>query len=192
MKVVNSILLMGGKNSRMNGNKKAFLIYNNEPFFMHIAKALSITEHLYISVEDKTLYTRLKEELDMTFTLVEDNLQDIGPIGGLKSVMENSNADAYLVMPCDIPKINSGISQDMLNKFYETNKNIVVCKDGKYEPLIALYKKDVYPIILNMIENKNYKIMNLVRSIDVEFLNIDNDDNCISNINTPIDFEHLT
>ena len=48
---VSGYILSGGKNSRMNGEKKLFLLLDGIPFYQHILRALSPLPSVRLSVE---------------------------------------------------------------------------------------------------------------------------------------------
>lgn len=69
-------ILAGGKNSRMNGRKKAFLPVEETVFWKKIAAKLSGCSAIYISVEDRKKYEQTQADVGECgfegFPLVED------------------------------------------------------------------------------------------------------------------------
>ena len=76
-----ALVLAGGKSSRMNGNNKAFLKYKSSTFIESIISELKDFNKIYISVDNKEKYKNLNYEL------IEDEFEEIGPIGGIYSVL---------------------------------------------------------------------------------------------------------
>ena len=84
-------ILAGGKNSRMNGRKKAFLPVEETVFWKKIAAKLSGCSAIYISVEDRKKYEQTQADVGECgfegFPLVEDLEKEKGPLGGIYSVL---------------------------------------------------------------------------------------------------------
>ena len=89
---VSGYILSGGKNSRMNGEKKLFLLLDGIPFYQHILRALSPLPLVRLSVERPEPYAHLGLEL------VVDEIPDIGPMGGLYSGLRSTPSEALLVV----------------------------------------------------------------------------------------------
>ena len=98
MKVKTSaVILSGGKNSRMNYNTKAFLSLDNERFIERIIKRLNLIDDIIISCNNLSLY---QEFLDIC-RLVEDEIKDIGPIGGIYSTLKSIKNDKALIIAAE-------------------------------------------------------------------------------------------
>jgi molybdopterin-guanine dinucleotide biosynthesis protein A len=78
----------------------------------------------------------------------------------------------------------------MLITEFQKNKNIdaVVPRlpDGKIEPLIAVYTKNILSETKKAIENKDYKLVNLLSNINTKYFDI-TDTEQFKNISTPND-----
>ncbi len=62
--------------------------------------------------------------------------------------------------------------------------------DGRIHPLIGIYKKRILPTVLRQIKNKDYKIMNLLNSLNVNYVDITTTDNhSLENINDKLSFQ---
>ena len=103
---VSGYILSGGKNSRMNGEKKLFLLLDGIPFYQHILRALSPLPSVRLSVERPEPYAHLGLEL------VVDEIPDIGPMGGLYSGLRSTPSEALLVVPCDMPLVGQATVTD--------------------------------------------------------------------------------
>lgn len=157
-------IIMGGLNSRMGYNKKAFLEFKGKPFYQHIAHSMSSFDKIYLSVEDIEIY----KDMNLEYELVADIYEKIGPIGGLQSILTKCNEDAFLVLPSDTPLISKEIVNILINKFYKINKCIILSENGRLHPLIAIYKKECLPIINENIRNNNYRLMDILSKIEYE------------------------
>lgn len=184
-----ALILAGGKSSRMNGNNKAFLKYNNKTFIESIINKLSDFNKIYISVDNKDKYEKLK------YNLIEDEYKEIGPIGGLYSALKYIEYDFVFVIACDMPKVTKEFIHFILNNFNEEDKCLIV-KDhnNKLYPLGGIYSRSVLPVIEEMIESKDYKLQNLVNKCNGRILSLkcaSSYESSLINVNNPEEYEML-
>ena len=88
-----TLILMGGQNKRMNGQHKAFLKLHEKSFLDQIITSLKSCGPIYLSVNDKSLYSHLP------YPLIEDCYKEIGPIGGTYSTLLKVPSDFLLSSP---------------------------------------------------------------------------------------------
>lgn len=180
-----AVILSGGKNSRMNYNTKAFLSLNNERFIERIIRSLNSIDDIIISCNNPSLY---QEFLDKC-RLVEDEIKDIGPIGGIYSTLKSIKNDKAIVVAADMPFISEYVINSLINIDFKGDALIpVVC--GKEQPLCGVYKKSALNKIKENIDNKNYKLKSLIKSLDVTYILI-NDERAMTNINTPFEYKEI-
>ena len=180
-----AVILSGGKNTRMNYKTKAFLEFRGNTFIERTLDAISDYEQKIISCNDVEKY---KEFEDMAL-LVLDKFKEIGPIGGIYSSLKESEFQYSLVIASDMPFLNKEVLNYLGN--YEFNNDALIpIVDGKIQPLCGIYKKDILSVIEKMINKKDYRLKNLLFSIDTKYINISDKDN-FSNINTVEEYEKL-
>ena len=90
-------ILSGGRNTRMEGQKKLFLRYAGETFCQRILHACDCLPAVYLSVDNKEPYRKAG------LPMVEDRWRGIGPLGGIASGLLTCKEDALFVMACDMP-----------------------------------------------------------------------------------------
>ena len=186
MKVKTSaIILSGGKNSRMNYNTKAFLSLDNERFIERIIRKLNLIDDIIISCNNPSLY---QEFLDKC-RLVEDDIKDIGPIGGIYSTLKSVKNDKALIVAADMPFISEYVINSLINIDFNGDALIPIV-DGKEEPLCGVYRKSALEKIKQNIDNKNYKLKSLIKSLDVTYILI-NDERAMTNVNTPEEYREI-
>lgn len=96
--VVDGVVLAGGLSSRMTQDKA--LLYRDErdmlTFTIELISALPINA-LFVSRNDEVA-------ADSTaYQWVSDEVENIGPLGGIYSVVKRSTADALIITPVDLP-----------------------------------------------------------------------------------------
>ncbi|HCW53748.1 MAG TPA: molybdenum cofactor guanylyltransferase [Clostridium sp.] len=184
-----ALVLAGGKSTRMNGNNKAFLKYKDKTFIENIISELDIFDKIYISVDSKEKYK------DLNYELIEDEFQEIGPIGGIYSALKTIKQDYVFVIACDMPKIKKNLIEVLINSIEPEDKCVVFKDDeGRVYPLGGIYSKKSLPIIKEMIDNENYKLQNLVKRLDGKVLSISEynlDHELFINVNNPEEYKNL-
>ena len=150
-------ILSGGKNTRMEGQKKLFLHYGGETFCQRILHACDCLPAVYLSVDKKEPY----EEAGLL--MVEDRWREIGPIGGIASGLVSCEEDALLVMACDMPMIDTESVQRLLDTYRENTSVILAAEqNGRIHPLFGIYPKHVLPVAMQMIREGDYRMMHLL------------------------------
>ena len=67
---------------------------------------------------------------------------------------------------------------------------LVPIVNGKIEPLVAVYDKKIVHMIEELIDNNDFKIRNLLKLINVKYIEI-NDNKAFINVNTKEEYENI-
>ena len=181
-------ILMGGKNSRMNGNVKGLLKIKNSTFLEKIQETLNDFSSIYLSINDKFSKEQKQNFENMGFKIIEDIYKEIGPLGGIYSSLLNCKEEYLFITACDMPFITKNSIEVLCNKVDKNTDGVVFYdKNNKLYPLGAIYSKNVLPIIEEMIEKKYYKLSYLIEKSNFVKINIEKTDiplKVLSNINT--------
>ncbi|MDO4535102.1 MAG: molybdenum cofactor guanylyltransferase [Clostridium perfringens] len=180
-----AVILSGGKNSRMGYETKAFLKLKDKKFIDIIIEALKDYSDIIVSCNNLEDYEYLKPRA----TLIEDEIKDIGPMGGIYSCLKKCKYNKCLFVASDMPFINKSLIDVLTNESFEEDA-LVPIVNGKIEPLVAVYDKKVIHIIEELIDNDNFKIRNLLKLINVKYINI-TDDKPFINVNTKEEYENI-
>ena len=185
---IGALILMGGKNSRMNGNVKGLLKIKNSTFLEKIQETLNDFSSIYLSINDKFSKEQKQNFENMGFKIIEDIYKEIGPLGGIYSSLLNCKEEYLFITACDMPFITKNSIEVLCNKVDKNTDGVVFYdKNNKLYPLGALYSKNVLPIIEEMIEKKYYKLSYLIEKSNFVKINIEKTDiplKVLSNINT--------
>lgn len=176
------MILIGGKSSRM-GSDKYLLSYDGESA---IQRAINLVAPLpgkkYISIgsAQKTSF-----EFPDGVQLLTDLHEDCGPLGALVTFFESTDAEALLVLPCDLPLLKNESLQVLLNA-REPNKMATVAKtlDSNYlEPLVAIYERKCYLQLKQALDIGQLSLQKILKKMDIhvatfsnvlEFKNVNN------------------
>jgi molybdenum cofactor guanylyltransferase len=182
------IILAGGKNSRM-GVKKAFL---------HIGETTIIESILavYKKIFSETIIvTNTPEDYKhCNVNLVEDIIQNRGPLGGIYTGLIKAKNEYCFVTACDMPFINeSVISYISSIRGYDI---VVPVVRGQHEPLFALYSKKCVAVLREQLQSGNLCVKDIFKSCSVKEVLVEdlwkNHSALISftNVNTPEEFKN--
>ena len=185
---IGALILMGGKNSRMNGNVKGLLKIKNSTFLEKIQETLNDFSSIYLSINDKFSKEQKQNFENMGFKIIEDIYKEIGPLGGIYSSLLNCKEEYLFITACDMPFITKNSIEVLCNKVDKNTDGVVFYdKNNKLYPLGAIYSKNVLPIIEEIIEKKYYKLSYIIEKSNFVKINIEKTDiplKVLSNINT--------
>lgn len=181
-------ILMGGKATRMGGQQKGLLLYQGSYFYEHLERSLSIFDIVYLSVAKDNVYPQTR------MPLIVDKYEEIGPMGGICSVLEHCEQEAIFVVPCDTPKISKMLIEKVYAFYQEHRCGVVVKDEQKIHPLIGIYPRAVLSVLQQKIEKKQYKMISFIEEmkfayVAIEDFKIDRDE--VVNINSLRDFSEL-
>ena len=180
------ILLVGGQGRRMGHVKKSELKFNDKTFYDISLEALSVCKNTIVSVNSKERFSNLKEPL------VED-LQQIGPIGGIYSSFLACKTDYAFVLSCDLPLIKQDFIEFMASNYSEEYIAVIPVLDGNKNALCALYNTSILPYIEEDIKNQKLAIIKTLLNLNVKYVDISNTQyrKMLLNVNTPDDYSKL-
>ncbi len=175
---VTGIILAGGKSSRM-GTDKGLTLLNGKPMIEHIIQALKPCVDEILIVANNQEYTRYG------YPVVEDVIKDCGPMGGIYTGLLTSTTLKNLVVSCDIPFITTEMLTTIITK--SGTEEITVPKyHDKIEPLCAIYSKDCAERLLQLLQNKKWKMQDALKNFETNEIQLfDAIGRNFININTP-------
>ncbi len=180
---ITGIILAGGKSSRM-GTDKAMLLHKGKSFLENTISSLNEVSHDILISANQEYYH------DYGYPVVPDNYPGIGPLAGIEACLNFSKTRINVFAPCDTPFLNAALFKSLIQHIENCDAVVPISADGKIEPLMAYYSKDILPKIRLQIENGDYKIQNLLRTIKTNYVSI-SETRLFTNVNTPDDLRNL-
>ena len=182
---LSAFILAGGKSTRMGTNKALIKIDNQDMILHSLNLAAKFTKAVFISGEKAEYH-------GFNIPMVKDKINDIGPLGGIFSCLQQSTSTYNLFLPCDVPYLSESVIQKLINSIFTNNYQAVIAKSHKgNEPLISVMNKNILPTIQTQIELTDYKMQNLLAKINYSFIDFSELSNSntllFNNINTPTD-----
>ncbi len=209
---IKTVILCGGKSSRM-GADKATLSIGGRTFLEHLVQEFAGDgEKILLSVGDKGRYEDLLQEMHSQVTFVEDQYKDCGPLGGLHAICkelcdcshgqvlqddeEIQNAvRGFWVTTVDLPLADQGLKDELESYFSEGIDAVIpVEEDGRLHPLCAVYRTSMMDKIEKHLQAGNYRVQSLLRELRVCYVPVQKltgGSRKLRNVNTPEDYQAL-
>lgn len=182
-----AIILTGGKSSRM-GRPKALLIFDGEPLITHLVCRLKslFTDTVVVAAPEQELPP-------LQATLVRDEVAYQGPVGGIYYGLRAAIGEVCFVTSCDVPFLNLSLITHLTSQI--ANYDVVVPYwQGRFQPLHALYRRSVAPLLKDQLERGELRPIFLyekVRTCKVsedDLRRFDPEGLSFLNMNTPEDY----
>jgi molybdopterin-guanine dinucleotide biosynthesis protein A len=161
-----SIILSGGKSSRM-GKDKALILYLGKPLISYsIDLALNFTRNIIIS-------SNRDEHKILGFPVVHDIYPIRAPLAGIHAGLKFSDTDWNLVLSCDMPNVSAQVVDYLLSNLDEKVNLVLPEHDGFLEPLCGFYHKSLKNIIESNIKRNLFSPLDLLKSAPNRILKMD-------------------
>lgn len=128
---------------------------------LKLAKQLNANEVLVVGNNSQSL--------EGDFTFLQDELDSVGPLGGIYTGLKQSSNDINVVLPCDTPFMNVTVIMEMIGKV--TDHEIVVPSyEGRLHPVSGVYKKGLAERLASFLDAGGRKMMDFVNDQKVRIL----------------------
>ena len=147
---VYGLVLSGGASRRMQ-HDKALIDYHGEPQLLWTYRLLSsVLDRVYISVRDDQRDEPVRRELPQ----IVDTFEDAGPAAGILSAQALYPDVAWLVIACDLPRLNVETLQRLLQARDPKREAtaFISSHDGLPEPLCALWEPASHAKLLERVQ----------------------------------------
>jgi molybdenum cofactor guanylyltransferase len=134
---IQGLVLAGGKSIRMD-RSKPHLVYHGVPQVKHCVDLLSPVSHrVFISLRPG----QRSEVETWGVSVIEDLIEEAGPMGALLSAFELSPSAAWLLLACDMPFVTEETLQTLVGlRDPSAYATAFITSDGLPEPLLAIYE----------------------------------------------------
>lgn len=159
------IILAGGKSRRM-GRDKGLMEFHGKPLIHYGIELLAhFTDSILIS-------TGNSDYLEFGWELVPDEITGQGPAAGLAASLNYTTTPWNLVLACDLPYLEAELIRNLIDAS-EGSMAVIPIHNGVFEPLAALYHKDLSPIFEAAIYSGNLALHKIVASCKVRYYEAD-------------------
>ncbi|MCR9172141.1 MAG: molybdenum cofactor guanylyltransferase [bacterium] len=155
------IILAGGKSARM-GQDKALMELDGTPMIQHVTKLLSdFVSEIIVASNNKVHH--VFGDIGVT-----DNVINAGPMAGIEAGLKIAKNDACIVLSCDTPFLDVEILSSLTESHFQ-DAVIARCEE-RVHPLIGIYRKSALPTIQEQLNQKNFKMMELLKKINTDYV----------------------
>ncbi len=120
------IILAGGLAKRFGGINKALIKLFDKPLIEHVINALR-------PQVDKILISANRNIVELSsfgYPVIEDNLKNSGPLGGIESLIDHVTTDLIIVTTCDTIHIPKNFFTELEISRKKNNADIAIAKTG--------------------------------------------------------------
>jgi len=180
------LVLAGGKSRRM-GQDKATLPRDGQSQLAYVVHLLDeFVERVFVSArEDQRDDTERRR-----FEQILDRYDDLGPVAGILSAMDEYPDADWLVLACDLPNIDAATLSNLLkNRARDKPFSAYISShDGLPEPLCAVYAAQSAAIVRRFVADGVVCPRKILIRSDTQLLEQPNPGS-LENVNTPDDLQ---
>ena len=142
---IHGLVLAGGKSRRM-GSDNALLMQDGQS---QLSRAVALLERHLPKVFVSARQDQAGEVERSKFEQIIDRYDDMGPIAGILTAMDNDPTVSWLVLACDLPNIDEATIAFLLENSSSEHPATAYqsTSDGLPEPLCAIYRPEAREII---------------------------------------------
>ncbi len=131
-----TLLLAGGRGQRMGGRDKGLLPWRGQPLIAHLSALVrGLGDDLIISCNrNQATYATYADRL-----VSDDHADFPGPLAGIRAGLAVARYSHLLVLPCDVPGVDSALLQAMLTTALAHPEQPLMVRQGEHwEPLLCV------------------------------------------------------
>ena len=161
---VASVLLAGGRATRMGGRNKAFAAVGGESI---AARTVRLLQRIFPQV---IIATNAPDEFDRFGTeLVADVFPGRGPLAGIHAAMRHARHPHLFVVACDMPGLDGDVIRFLLGRIGAADA-VVPRWDGDVEPLHAVYAVRILPVVERSLAHGESALRQLLPLLRVDYV----------------------
>lgn len=191
--MLSAAILAGGHSSRF-GSNKALSYYGGETLIARAARLLlSVCDEVVVSASrvNAPSYEFLGLEI------VEDELTDCGPLGGLEALLDRCATPWLLVVTCDMPYVDSDALNMMIDEAGRMDGGGEKCasrmpwrggggRTTVFRRFPLLVERDALTVLRQRINDGRYSVKGLLDALDTHYI-YSTTDEMLCNVNRPGD-----
>jgi len=160
---ISSVVLSGGKSSRM-GTNKSLLKLDEKPVISHIIEEMqTLTDDVFIITNDPQIYTFTG------LSMFSDRYKGKGPLAGLESAFYHIPSDVFLIAACDMPFIHHRVYTYLL-KYLDDYDAVIPIYDTQTHPLVGIYRRSVHSHIQEQLVKNELRVKSFFNNINIKYI----------------------
>lgn len=130
-----------------------------------MAAVKPLTGHIVISTNRPSAYEWTG------LPLVNDNYPGLlGPLAGLEAGLAASQAEYNLLVACDMPWLVPALLEYLLGFAADYDAVVPLNREGRAEPLCAVYSKNCLPVVRQNLENGSLKMTGWLKEVKTHYV----------------------
>jgi molybdopterin-guanine dinucleotide biosynthesis protein A len=181
------LVLAGGESRRM-GRDKALLDHDGQSQLAFVIDLLgAVVDKVFVS----TRSDQAADEERGRYEQIVDRFENLGPVAGIMSALEEHPNVDWLVVACDLPNIDEQTIRYLLDRRSDTQPFTAFTSshDGLPEPLCAVYRKGCKDIVQTFVDDGMICPRKILIRSDTCLLEQPNSA-ALDNVNTPDDLQN--
>ena len=186
MTQISTIILSGGRATRMNGVDKGLVTLQQKPLIAHVIERLKPqVDEIFINANREiATYEAFGYEV-----LQDENAEFIGPLAGFLLGLKHAKHDYILTVPCDSPLLPLDLAQRLYDGMAVSRMDIsVASSDENTHPVFCLMKKSVLPSLTEYLASGERKVSTWQKNQQYVEVDFSDCSEAFTNLNT---FEEL-
>jgi molybdopterin-guanine dinucleotide biosynthesis protein A len=166
---ITSIILAGGRSSRLGREKLAEVIAGKSLIERAISRLSALSQEILIVISQKQARSSLPSYTYPEAKTVVDLYPETGSLIGIYTGLVHSSNFLNLVVACDMPFLNLELLRYMVK--IAPGFDVVIPRIGdQMEPLHAVYSRNCMGPMENLIKQDNLKITDFFDSVKVRYV----------------------
>ena len=182
---ISAVILAGGKASRMQGQDKGLILFNQKPLIGHVVDVIKNTvDSIWVSAN------RNLDAYQAFGQVISDELTDYqGPLAGISSALSHTTKPYLLILPCDGPYVQTVLLQRLAQVMVETDaKACVAVENDHMHPTFALVHADMAPALAAYLASGQRQLRRFFLDNQAELVDFSDYPRMFVNLNSPEDF----
>ncbi len=173
------------------GREKGLVNFRGKPLVSYAINSLEpVVDTLIIGTNEQ-----LDEYRKFGHAVITDEIEGIGPMGGLLTTLKHSKTEHNLILSCDMPFVSTELMDYLFQNVQDYDIVVAVHGKDRIEPLCGYYARRVTSILEKSIQNRNYALRSIFGQVRFKTLKVDESlpfysENLFYNVNRPEDL-HL-
>lgn len=182
---MNTIILAGGKSSRMGQNKALMRIGGIRVIDRIAAELGPESDKVIVIASDPAPY----EHMNAVILVDEPAFKGQGPLAGIYTGLKEAGCGPCLVVACDMPFVSAKLGCELVSILKRNDRDAVVpIHEDRLHPLFAAYDARAAETAKETLMDGKRSVKALLDRIDVEYFTIKEETDAVWNMNTKGDY----
>jgi len=152
-----AVVLTGGESKRMGADKAGVMLAGKSLLGHVLAQIEPLFSDILISVRE--------QRSDMAYPQIVDDVDERGPMVGIKAALEQVKVDWVFVIACDMPLVSTGLIQHLAG-LRSHHDAVVPFAFDMPQPLFGFYHKTCLPLLQARLKQGQRSMIRLLDDLD--------------------------